>query len=152
GPGPPGSCRGRRAPPLGAGSRPGPRNGRRGCACPGAQRPDVPPPGRTASRDPPAAFLRIVAGPLPLPLRVLMYPWARLVIQRSQRIGKPRSAPAIVNPMLTAITTLALSVGSLSLVMLWMGLLGLAIDWRLTALACLVISAAGWLLLLRIEP
>jgi len=61
---------------------------------------------------------------------VFMYPWARWLLGASERV-------------LTALTTVALSAGTLSLVMLWIGLLGQPIDWRTAALICALIGAAG---------
>jgi hypothetical protein len=65
---------------------------------------------------------------------VFMYPWARWLLARH-----PGGA------LLTGLTTLALSAGTLSLIMLWLGLFGIRLDWRLAALLCLFVALAGWI-------
>lgn len=79
--------------------------------------------------------MSLLAWPLTLLSFVFMYPWARVLLHRDRA------------PLLLAITTLALSTGALSLVMLWIGLLGVRIDWRIAAAACVLMSVAGWLVL-----
>jgi hypothetical protein len=104
--------------------------------------------------------MNVLAWPLTALALVFMYPWARWLLNKSPiyyfdeiRIGTqrfPLARPSDKKPsrgqleVFTALTTLALSVGTLSLVMLWIGLLGMPIDWRLTMLICVVISAIGW--------
>jgi hypothetical protein len=46
---------------------------------------------------------------------------------------------------LSALTTLALSAGGLSLILLWQGILAPNIDWRVALAVALVVGAAGWL-------
>lgn len=70
---------------------------------------------------------------------VFMAPYARLLLPTT-----PRS--------LLIAATLALSTGTLSLVVLWIGLLGIPIDWRLAALICAVMSATGGVLWWRRRP
>ncbi|MBX3063842.1 MAG: glycosyltransferase family 39 protein [Anaerolineae bacterium] len=50
------------------------------------------------------------------------------------------------DPVLTWTTTLALSVGLVSLLMLWQGLLGILIDWRIAAITAALISLLGWMI------
>jgi len=68
---------------------------------------------------------------------VFMYPWARWLLGRTN------------NYLLTGLVTFALGVGTLSLVMLWIGLIGLRIDWRLAVLLCAAISGSGVVVLRR---
>jgi hypothetical protein len=68
---------------------------------------------------------------------VFMFPWARWLLYR-------RNQPT-ADPVLLALTTLALSIGTLSLVMLWIGLIGLRLDWRIAATVCAIISITGWI-------
>src|SRR5579859_3229267 len=63
-----------------------------------------------------------------------MYPWARLLLRRDSDL------------ILIAIVTLALSVGALSLILMWIGLVGLSIDWRLATALYAIIIAAGLIL------
>ncbi len=72
-----------------------------------------------------------LAWPLTLLALVHMAGWARVAL-----LGER-------GWLLFALTTLGLSAGSLSLVGLWCGLLGLPIDWRLTTLICGIIGSAG---------
>src|SRR5258708_6091756 len=70
-----------------------------------------------------------------------MSPWARWLLHRAEGTALI-PANSIV---LLALTTLGLSIGLLSLVMLWMGLLGIRIDWRIAAVVCVGIGASGFL-------
>src|SRR5689334_8958543 len=97
--------------------------------------------------------MSVVAWPLTLLMLTCMYPWARWLLHRAERTAL---IPAD-NTILLALTTLGLSVGLLSLIMLWIGLLGIRIDWRIAAVVCIAIGAIGFLLrdkpyLLRDEP
>jgi len=80
--------------------------------------------------------MSLLAWPLTLLALVFMYPWSRWLLRSADRV-------------LIGVTTLGLSIGTLSLVMLWIGLIGIRIDWRLAALACAGISAVGWAILRR---
>src|SRR5258708_37302110 len=64
---------------------------------------------------------------------------------RPPRAGA-RALPPADNPLLLALTTIGLSIGTLSLVMLWIGLLGRPIDWRVAAIGCAIIGGSGLLL------
>ncbi len=81
--------------------------------------------------------MNLLAWPLTVLALVFMFPWARWLLRR---------AGSVSDPVLTGLTTLGLSVGTLSLVLLWIGLIGLHIDWRLAAGVCAVIGGVGWLL------
>ncbi len=76
--------------------------------------------------------MSLLAWPLTLLALGFMYPWARWLLRSSDRV-------------LVAVTTLGLSIGALSLVMLWIGLIGARIDWRVAAIICAVISSGGWI-------
>ncbi len=76
---------------------------------------------------------------------VFMFPWARWLLTRPA----PADAVPAADPVLLALTTLALSLGTLSLVLLWIGLLGIRIDWRLAAIICAGISITGWVVARR---
>ncbi|MCC7447998.1 MAG: glycosyltransferase family 39 protein [Anaerolineae bacterium] len=80
--------------------------------------------------------MSLLAWPLTLLALVFMYPWARWLLRTSDRV-------------LIAVTTLGLSTGTLSLVMLWIGLIGIRIDWRIAALVCAGISGVGWIVQYR---
>jgi Dolichyl-phosphate-mannose-protein mannosyltransferase len=84
--------------------------------------------------------LNLLAWPLTILALGFMYPWARWLLKRSDggQLAESR--------VLLAVTTLALSLGTLSQVMLWTGLLGLPIDWRLTTGICVVIGINGLLI------
>ncbi|MCC7209987.1 MAG: glycosyltransferase family 39 protein [Anaerolineae bacterium] len=58
--------------------------------------------------------------------------WARALLGRAER-----------DPLLIALTTLALSVGALSLILLWQGILTPPLDWRSALIAALAVGAAG---------
>ncbi len=85
--------------------------------------------------------MSLLAWPITLLMLVCMYPWARWLLHRAERTAL---IPAN-NIVLLALTTLGLSIGLLSLVMLWMGLLGIRIDWRIAAVVCVGIGASGFL-------
>jgi 4-amino-4-deoxy-L-arabinose transferase-like glycosyltransferase len=61
---------------------------------------------------------------------VFMYPWARFFMRENSRIA-------------LALTTMGLSLGTLSLVMLWLGLLNERINWRITMGVCALIGLVG---------
>ena len=79
----------------------------------------------------------MLAWPLTLLALVHMAGWARVLL-RGER-----------GWLLWALTTLGLSAGSLSLVGMWCGLLGLSIDWRLTTAICAIIGSAGLIIARR---
>ncbi|MEP7284865.1 MAG: glycosyltransferase family 39 protein [Chloroflexota bacterium] len=83
--------------------------------------------------------MSLLVWPLTLLSLIFMYPWARWLLHRAEG----RAMLPTYNPLLSVLTTVGLSIGTLSLVMLWMGLLGIRLDWRLAALVCLVIGASG---------
>ncbi len=69
-----------------------------------------------------------------------MYPWTRVLLRRDSDL------------ILIAMVTLALSVGALSLILMWIGIVGLPIEWRLaTALYAIVIAAGLILWRTRVE-
>ncbi len=88
--------------------------------------------------------MSVLAWPLTLLALAFMYPWARWLLHNCD--------PDRRTFLLTALTTLGLSVGVLSQVMLWQGLLGLRIDWRTTALVCAVLGVVGWVILRKTSP
>jgi len=81
----------------------------------------------------------LLAWPLTLLALVFMFPWARWLLNRQRT----------TSPVLLALTTLGLSVGTLSQIMLWIGLSGLRIDWRFATVIAAVVSAMGWLVWVR---
>ncbi len=81
--------------------------------------------------------MSLLAWPITLLGLMFMYPWACWLLRRER------------DPLLLALTTLALSIGALSLVMLWIGLSGLRIDWRIAAIICTAISLSGWFVVRR---
>src|SRR5262245_3452446 len=82
--------------------------------------------------------MNVLAWPLTFLALTFMFPWARWLL-----------CPISRNALLVALTTLSLSLGTLTQVMLWQGLIGLRIDWRITTILCAAISAAGWAVLGR---
>jgi hypothetical protein len=94
--------------------------------------------------------MNILAWPLTALALVFMYPWACWLVKTPTQLGT--FSLFIRSRILVGLTTLALSVGTLSLVMLWLGLLGIRVDWRLTVVWCVIISAIGWILWLRVKP
>jgi hypothetical protein len=92
--------------------------------------------------------MNVLAWPLTALALVFMYPWARWLINAPTR----RFGIVLHSRVLIVLTTLALSVGTLSVVMLWLGLLGIRIDWRLVAIFCAAISVMGWIVWLRTKP
>src|SRR5579859_2570520 len=81
--------------------------------------------------------MSFLAWPLIIAALCGMYPYARLLLRGD------------ATPLLTALVTLALSFGALSLLAMWIGLLGLAIDWRLITTVYAAIVVLGWLILSR---
>src|SRR5579862_9143625 len=75
---------------------------------------------------------RVIALIVTFAALVFMFPWARLLI------GSTDNEFSLI-----AATTLGLSLGTLSLVMLCVGMLGFAVDWRSASLICAVISVVG---------
>src|SRR3712207_2359824 len=67
---------------------------------------------------------------------IFMLPWARWLLRSDLRRA----------PLLVLSTTIALSLGTLTLIMLLIGMLGLTIDWRLVVLICAVITVPGFFL------
>src|SRR5579859_3462053 len=86
--------------------------------------------------------MTVLAWPLTLAACLFMYPWAKYLLQRAEGSALLPTSYRL----LLALTTLALSLGMLTLIMMWIGILGLTIDWRLAGLLCLFIGAAGWFL------
>ncbi len=61
-----------------------------------------------------------------------MYPWARVLLRRDS------------DPLLIGCVTLGLSIGALSLILMWLGILGLRIDWRLATAMYAIVIVAGF--------
>jgi hypothetical protein len=87
--------------------------------------------------------MSLLAWPLTLIGLVAMYGWARWLLHNAD---DPPGA------ILIGTTTLALSGGALSLAMLWPGLLGLPVDWRIAALIAAPLALAGWIIWRRGQP
>jgi Dolichyl-phosphate-mannose-protein mannosyltransferase len=83
--------------------------------------------------------MSLLAWPITVIALLFMAPWARWLLRRAE--GTPVYPPNY--GLLLTLSTLALSLGTLTLVMLACGLFGLLIDWRTVALVCLGISACG---------
>src|SRR5258708_27404943 len=73
---------------------------------------------------------------------IFMGRWARWLLHRSEA----RALFPTNNPLLLLLTTIGLSIGTLSLVMMWIGLFGRPIDWRVAAIICAIIGGSGFLL------
>src|SRR5258708_7639032 len=87
-------------------------------------------------------IMSLLAWPITILALVFMAPWARWLLRRAE--GQALY-PANYG-LLLALTTLALSVGTLTLILLLLGLLGLPVDWRIAGLLCLGIGALGLLI------
>jgi hypothetical protein len=87
--------------------------------------------------------MSVLAWPLTLMGLVAMYGWARWLLHDAD---DPPGA------ILIGTTTLALSGGALSLAMLWPGLLGLPVDWRIAALIVAPLALAGLIVWRRGQP
>jgi hypothetical protein len=83
--------------------------------------------------------MSLLAWPLTILALTFMYPWVCWLLCRSGRSNK----------LLATVTTLGLSLGTLSQVMLWQGLIALRIDWRITVVLCAGISVVGWVVIRR---
>jgi hypothetical protein len=79
--------------------------------------------------------------------QVFMYPWARWLLDCNHRYP----TQATPKPILLALTTVGLSTGVLSLIMMWIGLLGVRLDWRIVTASITVICAVGFYFCSKID-
>src|SRR5260370_28421492 len=72
--------------------------------------------------------------------------WARFLLHRAEGFALLPT----YNPLLLAVTTIGLSVGTLSLISLWTALLGIGIKWQATAGIAAIVGLLG--LLVKDKP